>query len=183
MKRILITILAVASIFALGACDNQALQSSSGLSQAKVSVKAGPDGMSTEQRNIKHRVELENQPGSIKHLYVIAPESGQTILYSTVQGKVTSSGKRVTPNNFYIIGESTQGFIFDFNGKKAVTTEPLGDDGTYGSSDPYIYWWDVRGVYHQHYVNGGQIIHVSDQPIAVKSVIINIEQTAKPVSN
>lgn len=55
------------------------------------------------------------------------------------------------------------------------TTEVLGDDGTYGQSGDYLYWWDSKGVYHQHYLSGGQIVHISDQPLAVKSVIINME--------
>jgi hypothetical protein len=54
----------------------------------------------------------------------------------------------------------------------------LQDDGTYGTSVDYLYWFDARGAYHQHYVTGGTIVHVSDQPLNVKSVIINIEQTA-----
>ena len=29
------------------------------------------------------------------------------------------------------------------------------------------------------YLGGGQIVHVSDQPIAVKSIIINLETTTK----
>ena len=51
-------------------------------------------------------------------------------------------------------------------------------DGTYGMEVPYIYWWDVRGIYHQHFVSGGQIIHISDQPVVVKSIIINMELRA-----
>jgi hypothetical protein len=31
------------------------------------------------------------------------------------------------------------------------------------------------GIYHQHFMTGGQIVHISDQPIAVKSVTINME--------
>src|SRR6185503_6965090 len=35
--------------------------------------------------------------------------------------------------------------------------------------------WDTKGVYHQHYVDGGQILHISDQPLAVKSIVLNME--------
>ena len=55
-----------------------------------------------------------------------------------------------------------------------VTDEVVQDDGTYGSSIPYLYWWDTKGVYHQHYVSGGQIIHVSNEPVSVKGVVINM---------
>lgn len=30
-------------------------------------------------------------------------------------------------------------------------------------------------MYHQHYVTGGQIVHLSDQPISVPKVILNLE--------
>lgn len=48
------------------------------------------------------------------------------------------------------------------------------DDGTYGSFVEYWHWWDTRGIYHQHYVEGGQIVHISDQPLSVKGVVINM---------
>jgi hypothetical protein len=50
------------------------------------------------------------------------------------------------------------------------------DDGTYVSSVEYLYWFDAKGVYHQHYVTGGQIVHVSDQPLAVKSIVLNLSE-------
>ena len=61
-----------------------------------------------------------------------------------------------------------------------ITLEVVQDDGTYGHSSEYLYWWDTKGVYHQHYVSGGQIVHVSSQPLAVKGIIINMELTQKP---
>lgn len=30
------------------------------------------------------------------------------------------------------------------------------------------------GVYHQHYI-GDEILHISDQPLAIKNVVINME--------
>jgi len=53
--------------------------------------------------------------------------------------------------------------------------------GTYGSSMDYLYWWDEQGRYHQHYVAGGQIVHVSSDPVAVKSVLINL--SVEPASD
>ena len=67
----------------------------------------------------------------------------------------------------------------NIGGETRYTAEVLQDDGTYGSSDEYLFWWDTKGIYHQHYIEDGQIIHISDQPIAVKSVIINMELTSK----
>lgn len=148
----------------LGCIDDTPPVSNSGVSKANVTIPTGADGLTTEQRNVGDRLKTDNKPGSIKHLYVISAYSGQTIFYSTVKGKVTSSGKRLT---------STVKVRTSANGN--VVLPKIQDDGTYGSSIPYIYWWDVQGRYHQHYVSGGQIIHVSDHPINVKSVIINFE--------
>ncbi len=133
-------------------------------------IQTGSDGLTVEQRNIKDRIKMDNTPGSIKHLYVISAYSGQVLIYSTVRGKVTSSGKRVSPTQ-----SSGTGFSVPIGGSTMITNEVLQDDGTYGSSSEYLYWWDSKGTYHQHYVQGGQILHISDQPLAVKGVVLNME--------
>jgi hypothetical protein len=150
--------------------------SSSGVGKVTVKVPVGPDGLTTEQRNIGDRLKKDNEPGSIKHLYVISAYSGQVLIYSTVKGKVTSSGKRLTPST--VIGDTATRnsyFDVDIGGNSFATSEVLQDDGSYGTSDPYLFWWDTKGVYHQHYIQGGQILHISSEPLAVKSVVINME--------
>lgn len=134
--------------------------------------------MTVEQGNAARRLDLDNTPGSIKHLYVISAFSGDVLLYSTVDANVTSSGKRLSPYTVESAGSSRDGFPVKFEGYSGVytTTEVLEDDGTYGPSVPYIYWWDVQGRYHQHYVTGGQIIHISDQAISVPKVVINLSE-------
>ena len=155
--------------------------SASGVNKTTVKVPVGPDGLTTEQRNVAERLKRDNDPGSIKHLYVISAYSGQVLIYSTVKGKVTSSGKRLTPTS--VVGGNNGngwygGFVVDIGPSRMITTEVLQDDGVYGSSVEYLFWFDTRGIYHQHYVQGGQILHVSSEPIAVKSVIINMEISA-----
>lgn len=178
MKHILFLITALTLL----ACnyDTSPPRSSSGVSKATVHIQVGPDGLTTEQRNVKERYKIDNEPGAIKHLYVLSAYSGQVLIYSTVKGKVTSSGKRLTPvsvNNASDSTNTTYGFRVDISGETHYTNEVLQDDGTYGSSVEYLYWFDQKGVYHQHYIQGGQILHVSDQPLAVKSVVINMELT------
>jgi hypothetical protein len=146
-----------------------------------VQVSTDIDGWTVEQKNIAERLRRDNQPGAIKHLYVISPYSGQVILYSTVKGKVTSSGKRLTPNTVTaqdgeMVSMSHQGMPVDIGGSSKATSEVLQDDGSYGSSCEYIYWFDSRDQYHSHFFTGGQIIHVSDQPMPVKNITINLEQ-------
>lgn len=149
-------------------------QSASGISKSTVRVAPGSDGLTVEQRNVGKRITADNKPGSIKHLYVISAYSGQVLIYSTVNGKVTSSGKRLQPKTV-VVGQAGEyqrsGFAFG----NLTTNEVLEDDGTYGDSVPYIYWFDAKGSYHQHYIEGGQVLHISDTPLAVKSVVLNME--------
>jgi hypothetical protein len=157
-------------------CSPPPAASSSGLARATISVQPGSDGLSVEQRNVRDRLVADNKPGSIKHLYVISAYSGQVLIYSTVRGKVTSSGKRLTPEHIEgLYNSDSNSFGVPIGQYTAYTREVLGDDGTYGNGVPYIYWFDAKGAYHQHYVEGGQIIHISDQPLAVKSVVLNME--------
>jgi hypothetical protein len=174
-------IIAIIGMLLLCGCDenNNQPRSSSGVGQAAVKITVGSDGLTAEQRNISERLVEDNKIGSIKHLYVISAYSGQVLIYSTVRGKVTSGTKRLTPTTING-GSQDANYTIPVNigGKTRYTTEVLQDDGTYGSSSEYIYWWDTKGVYHQHYIQGGQILHISDQPIAVKSVVINMELSA-----
>jgi hypothetical protein len=180
-KKIISIAIIVFMIIALSGCvDNPSKPiSDSGVSKTSVNVQTQPNGLTIEQQNVKDRIALDNKPGSIKHLYVISSYSGQVLIYSTVKGKVTSSGKRLTP--YTVSSGSGQSCCYampiDIGGGSYHTNEVLEDDGTYGSSMPYLYWWDTKGVYHQMYITGGEIVQISDQPLAVKEVIMNFELT------
>lgn len=193
MKKTLLTVLIILFIYApyvvspvhaLTSTPRESV-SSSGISKVSVKLKKGPDGKTVEQRNVSRRLEEDNVPGSIKHFYIISPYSGQTIIYSTVRSKVTSSGKRLTPYEVVTATDSTgfmcRGFDIYIGGSGYKTNEVLQDDGTFGHSVPYIFWWDSKDIYHQHFFTGGQIIHLSDQPLPVKNIIINIENMVNPV--
>lgn len=173
------------SVFVFSSCDYAPLQdavSNSGVHKMDVKVTTNPDGNTVEQSNYAERLRRDNLPGSIKHLYVISEVSGQVLLYSTVKGKVTSSGKRLTPatvdgNTAYGSGDMnyTNYNWVTINGKSHITNEVMGDDGMYGSSVEYIYWFDSKDVYHQHYKGGNEMLHISDQPLAVKNIVLNLE--------
>lgn len=167
---------AIAAIFCVllaSASDsgcNQRASTSGGVPIAQARVEVGPSGMTVEQENVKRRVEEDNKPGSVKYLYVLSAYSGEVILQSTVNGKVTSGGKRLEPHE-----ASPEGNYFT-TPQGWWTRETLQPDGTYGASVDYVYWWDVQGVYHQHYVSGGQILHVSSQPMAFGRVTLDVQQ-------
>lgn len=147
---------------------------SSEVKKATVKVQTDIEGLTIEQQNVKNRLLADNKVGAIKHLYIISPYSGKVLLYSTVKGKVTSSGKRLTP---VTVNNTSNGFPIKVGSSQYYTSEVLQDDGTYGSSDPYIYWWDSKGIYHQHFLTGGQIVHVSDKILRVNpnEIQINLE--------
>lgn len=164
----------------LGACGEMTDMptSASGVKQASTKIVTNAAGRTPEQENIIERQQRDNKPGSIKHLYVISAYSGQVLIYSTVRGKVTSSGKRLTPTTVtgsYQNDGCGSGIGFVINNFRYCTGEMVQDDGTYGTSIPYIYWFDSKGVYHQHYPEGGQMIHISDQPLTVPRIILNLE--------
>lgn len=159
----------------IGCSSNRRPESVTGVKEAIAEVELGSDGYTTEQRNIRERIKRDNSPGSIKHLYVFSTMSGQCVIYSTVKGKVTSSGKRLSPTKVAIHG-SEAGFPFGIGGRSHYTDEVLQDDGTYGSSIDYLYWFDSKNIFHQHYVAGGAIVHVAEQPMPVKNIIVNIEE-------
>lgn len=156
-------------------------ESPSGITKADITkVETDLNGRTIEQNNIINRISEDNKPGSIKHLYIISAYSGEVLIYSTVKGKVTSSGKRLSPSQATSSTKSEYG-TFEIHTKNSsfYTNEVLGDDGAYGSSVEYLYWWDSKGVYHQQYVTGGMILHISNQPIAVKSITLNLESENK----
>ncbi len=180
-------------------CDQQAAptpqttpQSSSGVKKADVQVTTNDKGHTVEQENIINRVDQDNKSGSIKHLYIVSAYSGDVIIYSTVKGKVTSSGKRLTPTSVVASEQSqygidghgndstNRGIPVNIGGRNYFTSEVLQDDGTYGSSAEYIYWFDTAGVYHQQYITGGLLVHVSSQPINVRKIILNLETKDVP---
>lgn len=156
--------------------------STSGVNKVTVTVPTGTDGLTVEQRNVSNRLQVDNQPGSIKHLYVIAPKSGKCVLYSTVRAKLTSGGKRLSPT---LTGPNStdadknekhdNDFPIDFaDSAKHYTHEILADDGAYGSygvSGGYLFWWDAGGAYHQHHLADGQIVHVSSEPVRFREVV------------
>lgn len=184
MNKKLITIgfsLALMIFATAEGCENTTStpRSSSGVKKATTTVNVGTDGLTVEQRNITARLKEDNTPGAIKHLYVISPYSGEVIIYSTVKGKVTSGGKRLTPQTVSAIagqcvGDAHEGFPIDINGQNKYTSEVLQDDGSYGNSSDYLYWWDVNGRYFQLPLPTPGIIMITSQPLPIKHVSINV---------
>jgi hypothetical protein len=178
-------VVALLVLFAICGCDVQPAPppiSDSGVKKATVTVAVGKDGLTNEQRNVAHRTDRENRVSSedkLSHFYVFT-SNGEALLHSTVKGKVTSSGKRLTPTSVTsgYAGENYYGGIpIVIAGQELRTTEVTQDDGTYGSSSPYIYWWDRFGHYQQHFLGGGENPHISEVRLPVK---VKIELDVPP---
>lgn len=109
--------------------------------------------------NIKRRLELTSNPGQMGYV-LLMNEAGQPVLYTTVVGKITSSGKRLQDRNCA-------------NGHECPS-----DEGTYGSSDPYIYFWSQSGMYHQWngpYLYSDKPLRLEIKPLVVE-VVSGVEQ-------
>lgn len=171
----------LASAFALGlslvlmssGCDTPTRQqkSDSGVTKASTDVKTDAEGHTAEQKNIIERLKRDNEVGEIKHLYVISSYSGDVLEYSTVVGKVTSGGKRLSPKTVVGAPGQDQGGhdnMVCIGGNRYTTDEVLDDGGAYGESGNYLYWFDANDNYHQYYPSGGTYLHISEKPLRIR---------------
>lgn len=168
MKRIPIIIPVVFTSVFLTAChiedqpNQQAkIQESAKAAQAANSIQFNQNA---EIDNIKKRLELTSNPGQIGFI-ILLNEMGQPIIYESVVGKVTSGGKRLTPpKKLWNVDKG------EFMGTE-VHDAPS-DEGTWGSSSHYIYYWTVNGEYRQW--NGSYLY--SDKPfrLRVEPLVVNI---------
>ena len=135
-------------------------------SQQAVKAEAAANSIqfseNAEIENIKHRLELTADPGLLGFI-VLFNEAGQPVLYSGVKGKVTSGGKRLT---------KTQHVSGTFE-HPAVTDAPS-DEGTYGHSGEYIFFWTPAGEYRQW---NGKYLY-SDKPIrlTVQPLVVSVQE-------
>lgn len=177
MKRLLILI----PFLLLGACSdaNDDVKSRSGVGLADVSVTAGADGLTVEQRNIKKRVERDNKPGVMKYCYIQSGFSGEIIMFMTFDGKLSSSGKRLTPKTIVRRNAggtvpNSQGIPIDIGGERCYTHEVMQDDGTYGSSSQYLYGFTTDDNRIDVYALGSNVMYVSEKPLRFPGVKIGL---------
>ena len=108
---------------------------------------------------IKYRRILMGQPGL--QLYVILmSQSGQPIHYFVTEGKCVSSKKRLTPTHKLVDP-----------GRNAVVVKAPSEDGTHGSSAPYIYCKTADGKYIQW--NGDYYASNSPIELVIKPLVID----------
>ena len=175
MKKLLFIL--VSGLLITSCTEPQQQKSDSGVKKATTTVKTNLNGQTVEQQNIIERLKRDNDIGSVKHLYVISSYTGDVLQYSTVKGKVTSGGKRLSPKT--VSGNSGGLTGVDYNsvnigGTNYITDEVLDDGGAYGDSGNYLFWFDTQGNYHQYYPSGGTYLEICDKPLRVKKTNFSI---------
>jgi hypothetical protein len=98
-------------------------------------------------------------------------QAGQPIMYAGVRGKVTSGGKRLT-NPQQLVNLNCGQYCSEDIG------EGPSDEGTYGHSGEYIFFWTLDGQYVQW--NGSYLY--SDKPFRtnVAPLVVKIEAAPAP---
>jgi hypothetical protein len=114
-----------------------------------------------EIENIKKRLELTANPGLLGYV-VLLNQSGQPVYYTPVKGKITSGSKRLTATDRYA-PQGTNGFI----------RQAPSDEGTYGSSGEYVFFWSTSGQYIQWngmYMYSDKPIRLTVEPLVVSGL-------------
>lgn len=160
MKRILICL----TVFLIG-CVDRPVQSVSGVKMASSPVQTDDSGHTPEQINILDKIQSDARPDMVWHAYFISPHTGKVFLYQEIRGKVTSSGKRLTPET---VQTGLNGQSFKIGETTYYTEELIGEDGTFGKSTNYLFWKDEKGIRHRHYDLGSHVLHMTDKPIDIE---------------
>ena len=116
-----------------------------------------------EVDNIKKRLELTANPGLLGFV-VLLNETGQPVMYTGVTGKITSGGKRLTKPD----RSTTEGA-----GQNNVVMQSPSDEGTFGHSGEYMFFWTPAGQYVQwngKYLYSDKPFRLSVEPLLVAAV-------------
>jgi len=138
--------------FGLTACEEQqsrSAQADIGLAKAEAAMsKTKTNG---EIDNIANRLTLTGDPNLLGHIAIVN-KVGQVVLYTTIKGKITSGSKRLT-------NPSACG---------ANIGDCPNDEGTYGSSNPYVFFWTTQGQYIQtsmDYIYSDKPLRLDEKPL------------------
>lgn len=131
MKRIYAPIaLALAATLALSGCGN-----STSYEERKDLQKSTTLKNSLEKANLKEKLQRENDPTAVRYVYLM--NFGQIVGYYVIEGKVSSSGSQLAPE---------EEFVRPCSGCDGFTTDSAQDDGTYGTGDPGIFFFLADGT-------------------------------------
>ena len=132
--------------------------------QLKSKVGIPQMNMPLDRVNTKRRLETFDDENKLSYIYLIS--YGQIMAYYPVLGKVTSGNKRLTTTQKLVKGDRGE-YHGDF------LMEAPGLDGTYGSSDSYVFFWTPDGVYVQwndSYMLCDQPLKLTQKPILTYNI-------------
>jgi hypothetical protein len=99
---------------------------------------------SVERQNIVERLVETNNPTNLAWIYILS--NGKVMGRFPLRGKVTSGSKRLTSTSQlmpFAQGDGTNATV------AYHIVESPDEMGTYGASNPYIFWFDPSGHYNQ----------------------------------
>lgn len=171
MKKLLI-ILISSFVLLLSACDPEVTNKETQSDKAKKAAESINFTSNAEINNIKKRLELTSDPEIIGYVLLLN-EMGQPIMYTSVVGKITSGSKRLTPTSGCTRMLRSDSSISPYNcvSQDTVTLAPS-DEGTWGSSAPYVYFWTAGGQYIQwngKYLYSDKPFRTTIEPLIIKS--------------
>lgn len=166
MKNKFATMLALVAAVALAGCEvpNQTAPTVK-TEQAKKAAEAANSiqfSENSEIDNIKRRLELTSNPGQIGFVLLLN-EMGKPVMYASVKGKITSGQKRLTRPQEKVRNDCGQAWCDGW-------IEGPSDEGTYGSSSPYVFFWTTEGQYFQwagKYLYSDKPFRISDPTIVI----------------
>lgn len=91
---------------------------------------------SLEKANLKERLERENDPNATRYVYLM--NFGQIVGYYVIEGKVSSAGSQLAPEQEVIDACSAD--------VCPVVVDSAQDDGTYGQGDPGVFFFLADGT-------------------------------------
>lgn len=161
MKKTLLIISALCATILITACDPPKRPAPSAKQVQTQKAQEAAESISftenAEIENIKSRLKLTSDPG-LTGFVLLMNEAGQPIMYTGVKGKITSGGKRLTAKQELRKLRNGTG-----TWQYSVVDSPS-DEGTHGSSNPYVYFWTITGQYVQW---NGKYLY-SDKPFRTK---------------
>jgi hypothetical protein len=170
MKRSTVLSVVMVLILLLSACAMAPTAPQTGTGGAEqvqtlgFSIPKNSKGNTVEQQNIIDRIKVTTDPSKVMWIHLISLD-GKIVLRTPVAQKVTSSGKRLEPITAANSNEYGGYPNVVSSGSVYETSELIQPDGTFGSSDPYIFWFDPQHRYFQWGTAGGLGYLLTDFPI------------------
>lgn len=164
MKTKIVIASLVTSVMLTGCLEQPPVNKTEQAKKAAEAANSIKFNENAEIDNIKRRLELTSNPGQLGFI-ILLNEMGQPVLYTSVKGKVTSGSKRLTAPDR---ASSSWG-----GGNNTVVRASASDEGTWGSSGEYIFFWTVNDEYIQwngKYMYSDKPFRLKTEPIAVLAV-------------